>query len=139
MANKSSKLPIEAVGGAITPDHVSAHQHHHHVIMSRGARSEQGVRICLYRTTHRPPKIHPSTIDGVGVGTGLQRPFLIFRTVSGALRFLWFGAVLSSVSCWGVSYLVAQVEVCFLPEFSYFLQKSQRSCLLYTSPSPRDS
>ena len=29
MANNSSKLPVEAVGRAITPDHVSTHQHHH--------------------------------------------------------------------------------------------------------------
>ncbi|CAM9817534.1 unnamed protein product [Pylaiella littoralis] len=56
MANKSSKLPIEAVGRAIMPDHVSTHQYHH-ANMAPGL--NRGVRICLYHT-HRSPKIHPS-------------------------------------------------------------------------------
>ena len=39
-----------------------------------------------------------------GVGWALDSNngrFLIFRTVSNALHFLWFGEVLSSVSCLG--------------------------------------
>ena len=34
--------------------------------------------------------------------------------------FLMCGAVLCSFSYWGVSYLVAQIELCFFLQFSYF-------------------
>ena len=79
------------------------------------------------------PKGHQKyTHHGVGVGTGLQRSFFIFRTLSNALRFLWSGAVLRSASCWGISCFMAQVELCFLPEFSYFSQKSERIFLTST-------
>lgn len=39
--------------------------------------------------------------------------FFVFRTVSMLFVFSWFGATLPSVSCRGVSCLMAQVELCF--------------------------
>ena len=65
-----------------------------------------------------------------GTGGHWIQSFLNVSTLSIALHFFGFRAVLSSVSCWGVSYCMAQVEWCFFAEF-YFRENLSLNFLLH--------
>jgi len=70
--------------------------------------------------------------DGNKRAKQIKRPYLVFQTVSDAIRFLWFGGGSAhSFLCLGVSYLVTQIELCFFAEVSHFPLKSELEASQY--------
>lgn len=68
-----------------------------------------------------PPPLPPAKYGLVGVGVDLRgKTAVSYFPRPLHTSFLMCGAVLRSFSYWGVSYCVAQIELCFLRQFSYF-------------------